>query len=133
MLTVITEPTGELPKAWRYWPFSTEYREDTPLRITKGVDIHSFGMTMIEVKSVHLESMIRSSRYIAKVYTRQMPFPNLPDTMNTITKLVRGGLPVPPKPRNMPDEVWSVVQQCITRGGQLDAASLEQRLADPRR
>ena len=55
MLTVITEPTGELPKAWRYWPFSTEYREDTPLRITKRVDIHSFGMTMIEVKFVHSE------------------------------------------------------------------------------
>ena len=77
--------------------------------------------------------MIRSSRYIAKVYTRQMPFPDWPDTMTIIPRLAKKGLPEPPKPRNMPDEVWSVVQQCITRDGQLDAASLEQRLVDLRR
>lgn len=49
MLTVTSEPVGSLPKAWRHWPFATEYQEDAPLNITKEVDIHSFGMTMIEV------------------------------------------------------------------------------------
>lgn len=49
MLIVTNEPVGSLPKAWRHWPFAKEYQEDTPLNITKEVDIHSFGMTMIEV------------------------------------------------------------------------------------
>lgn len=49
MLTVTHEPVGALPKAWRHWPFDTEYQEDAPLNITKEVDVHSFGMTMIEV------------------------------------------------------------------------------------